>query len=64
MAIYQCATCQMAVDVQCATCHQPLADDMLKLEDGSEVRIAKCPTCAGKIKSPLCCGSDMACQTS
>ena len=49
---------------QCATCHQPLADDVLKLEDGSEVRIAQCPTCAGKIKSPLCCGSDMACQTS
>ena len=62
MAIYQCATCHMAVNVQCETCKKPLVDDMLTLDDSSSVRIAQCPTCEGKIKSPMCCGSDMACQ--
>jgi len=59
MAIYQCATCNMTVNVQCETCKKPLVDDVLKLDDGSEVRIAKCPACEGKIKSPMCCGEDM-----
>lgn len=62
MAIYQCATCHMAVNVQCETCKKPLVDDVLTLDDSSSVRIAQCPTCEGKIKSPMCCGSDMACQ--
>ena len=62
MAIYQCATCHMAVNVQCETCKKPLVDDVLTLDDGSSVRIAQCPTCEGKIKSSMCCGSDMACQ--
>ena len=61
MAIYQCATCNMTVNVQCETCKKPLVDDVLKLDDGSEVRIAKCPACEGKIKSPMCCSSDMSC---
>jgi len=52
----------MAVNVQCETCKKPLVDDVLTLDDGSSVRIAQCPTCEGKIKSPMCCGSDMACQ--
>ena len=35
----------------------------LKLKDGSEVQISKCPNDHGKIKSPLCCGQDMVCST-
>ena len=32
--------------------HGFLVDDMLKLDDGSEVQISKCPDDHGKIKSP------------
>ena len=37
-------------------------NDSLKLEDGTEVQISKCPNDHGKIKSPLCCGQDMVCS--
>ena len=43
-------------------CNEPLVNDMLKLDDGSEVQISKCPNDHGKIKSPLCCGQDMSCN--
>ena len=29
--------------------------------DGTKVQISKCPEGHGKVKSPLCCGADMAC---
>jgi hypothetical protein len=38
-----------------------LVNDTLKLDDGTEVQISKCPNDHGKIKSPLCCGQDMTC---
>ena len=38
-----------------------IENDSLKLDDGTEVQISKCPNGHGKIKSPLCCGQDMAC---
>ena len=41
--------------------NEPLVNDMLKLDDGNEVQISKCPNDHGKIKSPLCCGQDMSC---
>ena len=37
--------------------------DNLKLEDGKQVQISKCPNDHGKIKSPLCCGEDMVCSS-
>ena len=39
-----------------------IKNDILKLEDGSEVQKSKCPNEHGKIKSPLCCGQDMSCS--
>jgi len=36
-------------------------NDTLTKDDGSKVQISKCPKCAGKIKSPMCCGQDMTC---
>jgi sigma-E factor negative regulatory protein RseC len=30
-------------------------------DDGSSVEISECPNGHGKIKSPMCCGSDMSC---
>ena len=61
MATYECASCGMAVNASCATCDQPLENDHLSLDDGSEVQISICISCEGKIKSPQCCGEDMNC---
>ena len=62
MATYECPKCKMSVNATCGKCNEPLVNDMLKLDDGSEVQISKCPTDHGKIKSPLCCGQDMTCS--
>ena len=62
MATYSCPKCNMSVNITCAECNDPLVDDMLKLDDGREVEISKCPNGHGKIKSPLCCGEDMTCS--
>ena len=61
MATYECSVCGMAVNATCAKCDEPLVNDMLTLDNGNEVQISKCPNDHGKIKSPLCCGQDMAC---
>ena len=61
MATYECPKCQMSVNATCGKCNEPLVNDMLKLDDGNEVQISKCPNDHGKIKSPLCCGQDMSC---
>lgn len=52
----------MAVNASCAKCDKPLVDDILKLDDGMEVQISRCPECEGKIKSPSCCGVEMTCN--
>jgi hypothetical protein len=62
MALYECAQCGMAVKTSCGTCDTALIDDVLVTDAGVEVRIARCPNDHGKIKSPLCCGSDMSCH--
>ena len=46
-----------------AKCNDQLVNDNLKLDNGSEVQISKCPNDHGKIKSPLCCGQDMYCSS-
>jgi hypothetical protein len=51
----------MGINATCAKCEAPLVDDSLRLDDGTEVQISKCPNNHGKIKSPMCCGEDMAC---
>ena len=45
----------------CGHCGKALVHDTLKLDNGTEVDIAKCPDGHGKIKSPMCCGEDMSC---
>ena len=49
----------MAINTSCAKCDQPLVDDILKLDDGSEVQNSRSPECEGKIKPPSCCGTDI-----
>ena len=62
MATYECNNCNMAVNASCAKCDQALVDDILKLDDGTEVQISRCPECEGKIKSRSCCGVEMVCN--
>ncbi len=62
MATYECEKCGMSVNTTCGKCDASLLNDMLKLENGSEVQVSKCPNEHGMIKSPLCCGQDMSCS--
>ena len=62
MATYECKNCGMAVNASCAKCYQPLVDDILTLDDNTEVQISRCTECEGKIKSPSCCGIEMVCN--
>ena len=41
MATYECSVCGMSVNATCGKCDEPLVNDTLKLEDGSEVQISK-----------------------
>ncbi|MFL2716298.1 MAG: hypothetical protein ACJ0FF_02680 [Gammaproteobacteria bacterium] len=61
MATYECNQCGMSVNATCGKCDIPLQNGMLDLDDGTQVQISECPNGHGKIKSPLCCGSDMTC---
>ena len=38
MAIYECNKCGMSVKTSCAKCDEDLIDDVLKLDNGSEVK--------------------------
>jgi hypothetical protein len=51
----------MSVITSCGQCEVALVDEVLVKADGSEVRVSQCPNGHGKIKSPMCCGTDMAC---
>ena len=62
METYKCSKCGMSVNATCGKCNAPLVNDVLKLDNGKEVQISKCPNGHGKIKSPLCCGEDMSCS--
>jgi len=63
MIQYSCASCGMGViGMRCAACNEELVPDTITTADGREVSVARCPDGCGKIKSPMCCGSDMVCQ--
>ncbi|MGZ0215543.1 MAG: hypothetical protein ACKVKP_05755 [Acidimicrobiales bacterium] len=62
MATYECPTCSMSVNATCGSCNEPLVNDSIQKDDGSSVQVSKCPNDHGKIKSPMCCGADMACS--
>jgi len=52
----------MSANTTCGHCGADLVDATLTKDDGSTVRISECPNGHGKIKSPMCCGSDMSCS--
>ncbi|MDA3022146.1 MAG: hypothetical protein O2943_05705 [Actinomycetota bacterium] len=62
MALYSCPQCNMSVNTTCGACGANLVDAKLTKDDGSTVGISQCPTGHGKIKSPMCCGTDMSCS--
>jgi len=58
----KCEKCGMEVrGLICGKCGAELIKDKVS-KDGEEVNVAKCPNGCGKIKSPICCGQDMACS--
>lgn len=62
MATYECESCGMAVTISCSKCGKELSHDTLQVENGISVQISVCGDCKGKVKSPQCCGEDMACS--
>lgn len=62
MATYTCGVCGMGVNMTCAKCGKELVHDTITTDSGATVAVAKCPDGEGMIKSPLCCGRDMACS--
>ena len=64
MAEYVCEKCGMGVTgMQCAKCGKELEHAHISKDDGTKVGVAKCPDGHGMIKSPICCGNDMSCNT-
>ena len=59
MSTYECKKCGMSVNATCGKCNEPLTNGHLDV-NGNQVQISQCPKCQGKIKSPQCCGADMA----
>ena len=62
MATYECAAGGMSADITCGHCGDPLVNAAIETDDGSSVKVSKCPNGHGKIKSPSCCGNEMACS--
>ena len=63
MVQYVCDQCGMGVTgMKCAKCGEELVHDHITTDDGKTVAVAKCPDGCGKIKSPMCCGTDMSCS--
>ena len=62
MANYNCSKFEMSVSAKYGKCNKPLLNDNLKLNDGTNVQISKCPNEHRKIKSPIWCGKDMSCS--
>ena len=61
MAIYTCDKCGMSVGrMTCGRCDKDLVNDSIDV-DGRAVQVTKCPDGHGMVKSPACCGQDMAC---
>ena len=59
----KCQKCGMGVKgLTCSKCNSSLVMDSVTTSQNNKVQVAKCPNGCGKIKSPVCCGQDMACS--
>ena len=58
---YKCEVCGMGIGTMtCAECGKELVHDEITTDDGTVVYVSKCPDGHGMVKSPMCCGQDMA----
>lgn len=63
MIQYSCNACGMGVvGMKCAKCGADMVPDAITKADGTTVSVTRCPEDCGKIKSPMCCGTDMVCS--
>lgn len=61
MSVYKCKECGMSIGTMtCGQCGKELVHGTIKAEDGHTVHVSECPDGHGKVKSPMCCGEDMA----
>lgn len=61
MTNYTCSDCEMEVNnITCGKCGSELEYKELTTAEGNTVGVSECPKGCGKIKSPMCCGHDMA----
>ena len=47
-------------NIACGKCGSELEYKLITKDDGSTVGVSECPDGCGRIKSPMCCGADMA----
>lgn len=60
----KCQKCGMGVKgLTCSKCNAKLVAGHITANNGNKVQVAKCPKGCGMIKSPICCGEDMSCET-
>lgn len=60
MSKYSCDKCGMQVEpLKCGNCGVELDNREIEVQ-GKKVQVAECPKGCGKVKSPQCCGHDMA----
>ena len=60
MSKYSCDKCEMQVEaLRCGKCGVTLENREIEVQ-GDKVQVAECPSGCGKVKSPQCCGHDMA----
>jgi hypothetical protein len=58
---YKCEVCGMGIgSMTCEKCGKELVHGTITTDDGTTVHVSKCPDDHGMVKSPMCCGQDMA----
>jgi len=63
MSVYKCEKCGMSIgSITCGQCGKELVHDTIEVAGGGKVFVSRCPDGHGKIKSPMCCGTDMTCR--
>jgi len=61
MTAYTWDVCGMSIrTMTCGKCGKDLVHGTITTDDGETVNVSECPDGHGKVKSPMCCGQDMA----
>jgi len=63
MAIYTCPECGMSIgQMTYGRRGKALVHNVMKKPDVAKADVSMCPSGHGMVKSPMCCGQDMACS--